>query len=299
MAIPNSLSHLDDSALERDRSGRAVVAAAIGLGVLSLLWGSWGTFGFILALIVLAFMSTLFLANVKAHQGAVYQNRFTGKLLVYGPGLHFKFPWEFRDKAFNLTDVSSEFKAIPIPTVTDEVTVDVSWQWRPSLPNLATFRMMEELVQKGGFFEPVQRFLATAFSAMAPEEVLAKRTVLNDLIMLAVAGNVDAAAQMIKDQGLKPSLLDDLKSVRTTAGNLPESYGIQVTQVNITSINFSEAVMKARAAVAAQLPLLEVAYMLAGGKDSYDRLPPDAKERLREETRVMGDRASERTYRFR
>lgn len=286
---------------KRNTGSRAMLGISVVLIVagLSFSLGSlFGTVGIILSIaltgVLVAAIVPYFTVYVPYTWGLVTENSFSGEPVVYGAGWHWSYPWEqaTEDSNISLEERTSIHEGLSIASKTDEMKVKVSFQWRPNLAHLATFRRMDESTVNQGIFEPLERFISTLFAVMNAEEVRKNQSILSNLAYKAFK-NASVESEVARDNPLHDTLLQELAQFRARAKDLEASFGIYVVQVNISDVDFSEDVKKARAAKAEHVPLMELYHQLAGGKERYESLPFELQSKLREEARVLSGNATE------
>jgi regulator of protease activity HflC (stomatin/prohibitin superfamily) len=274
------------------------VVVSVGLG--------FGPIGVIVSLSVAGLLVAAVIpwvtVQVPYTWGLVAENSFTGNPVVYGSGWHFRYPWETitEESNIDLRERTRIFEGLTIASKSDELKVKISFQWKPDLMNLATFRRMDDSTIESGFFEPIERFVSSSFAGMTADEARESQSVLSRLILAAFRGNVDEAIGNIPStHDRREELEREEKLFAGEVGGLEEGFGIKVVQVNVSDVDFSEEVRKARAAVAEHKSLERVCHQIAGSKEAFEALSPQAKADIRAEARVITGNATERQLNLR
>lgn len=298
-----------DKNVERNRSLRTLlgitILGAIVFVVVSVGLG-FGPIGVIVSLSVAGLLVAAVIpwvtVQVPYTWGLVAENSITGNPVVYGSGWHFRYPWEMitEESNIDLRERTRIYEDLTIATETDELKVKISFQWRPDLMNLATFRRMDDSTVESGFFEPIERFVSSRFAEMNANEARQSQSILSRLLLAAFQGTADEAIRDIPDNhSQKEKLEREEKLFEREVGALEDGFGIHVVQVNVSDIDFSDEVKQARAAVAEHKSLEEVYHQIAGGKDAFEALSAEARADIRAEARVITGNATERQLNLR
>lgn len=300
-----------DKVVKRNRALRNLVGVviisieaglflAVGLFLASLLGWPFGGLAIAASLYLggrtVALTVPYITAIVKYPWGLVTQDMITGNPVVYGAGLHFKLPWETVEEKSNISleDRTTIEQNLTIATKSDELKVKISFQWRADLKNLATFFRLEDST-KAALFEPIERFVSTSFADMTAEEARQSQSILSRLLLAAFKGTVEEAISKIPPNHDKWDVF--VKEERLFAEdvqNYEKQYGIHVVQVNVSDVDFSDEVKKARAGLAEHRSIEELYYSIAGGKDAYSALSLNERAKIRAEARVITGNATEK-----
>ena len=79
-------------------------------------------------------------------QGVVTTNLLTGKLVIYGSGLHPRFPWEslHREDHISLRDMTVTIPPASMDSADAEMEVTIQYRFKPELKRLDTFKNNQE-----------------------------------------------------------------------------------------------------------------------------------------------------------
>jgi len=302
---------LDSIVEQRDRTSRAFLGVLTIVSVVlgSFLLGSiFGLIGMILSITLAGILVAAVIPWISVYVpytwGLVAENSFSGEPVVYGSGWHWSFPWEQVTEESNISLEERTYirEDLTMATTSDEMKVKISFQWRPNLKNLATFRRMDDSTVEKGFFEPLERFVSTLFSMMTADQARKNQSVMTGLAFKAFKNKDDkeALAEIAEDNPLRDVLMEELKQFRKHVENLEDNFGIRVVQVNISDVDFSDEVKKARAALAEHNPMMKLYYELAGGTEElYNALSAKEKADVRAEARVISGNATEKQLNIR
>jgi regulator of protease activity HflC (stomatin/prohibitin superfamily) len=293
-----------DRNVPRNRAPRFILGVSIlaSIVVIVVLVGlSFGPVGGILSLTVAGLLVAAVIpwvtVQVPYTWGLVAENSFTGDPVVYGSGWHFRYPWEIitEESNIDLRERTRVYEGLTIATTSDELKVKISFQWRPDLMNLATFRRMDDSTVESGFFEPIERFVSSRFAEMNADEARKSQSILSRLLLAAFKGRVDEAIDDIPDDHPhKDAFEREERLFARDVRGLEEGFGIHVVQVNVSDIDFSDEVKKARAALAEHKPLEKLYHQIAGSKEAFEALSPEARAKIRAEARVISGNATEK-----
>jgi regulator of protease activity HflC (stomatin/prohibitin superfamily) len=294
-----------DNDIERNRTLRASLGVSIlgvtsgGIILIGMMWGLITTFLSIgVVLFVVALLLPWVTVQVPYTWGLVAENSFTGNPVVYGAGWHFRYPWEAVSEESNidLKERTRTLENLTIATTTDELVVKISLQWRPELTELATFRRMDDTTVEDGFFEPTQRFVSTLFARMKAEDARTNQSVISRLLFHAFkrADEREQLSEIEEGNNHREMFMEQVKLFQRGVQDLEGSFGIHVVQVNISDVDFSDEVKKARAALAEHSPLEKLYNEVAGGEGAYTALSSKEKAKIRAEARVISGNATEK-----
>lgn len=298
---------LTDSVVERNRLGRAIVGISVSSAIIVLLVWVGSVFGLFGALVgfavagqILAIVAPKYLIVYNNYTWAlVADNPFTGKPVVYGPGLHWAYPWE--KVAIQRNDnVSLEVRThtrddLTIDSREGTLKVKASVQWRPDLSNLHIFVLLDEDTVNEGIFDPLERFISTVIGQMGVQEAREHQSDISRLAYLAFKGENRAFEEIDEKDPFKQTLQNQLSKFLKTVRNYEKRFGFELLQANIFDIDYPEEIRKARGAEAEQTSILRIAQAQAGvNEDEWGRLPEEVRQRYLSNARVISDNADER-----
>ncbi len=207
-----------------------ILVAIIAIMVASTLFGKYGlTIGLALGILNFGLSVKYFLISVPEVTGLLTINLFGGKLFPYGPGLHFKYPWEIvkEKNYFSLEAVTVKREEFATFVSRDGVPLLVDWtfQYRPDEEKLDTFIGFNRGEIEKGFADLLSGNIS---AAIAEQDAIPAR----------------ANIQVIRDELQKP--FEDTAAVGSPGIKLEEKYGVQVVNTAIADIAFTEDFQKAR-----------------------------------------------------
>ncbi len=207
-----------------------ILAAIIAILVASALLGKYGfAVGIALGIFSFGLTAKYFLISVPEVTGLLTINLFGGNLSPYGPGLHFRYPWEIvkEKNYFSLEAVTVKREELATFVSQDGVPLLVDWtfQYRPDEIKLDTFIKFNRGEIEKGFADILSGNIS---AAIAKKDAIEAR----------------ADIQTIRDE------LQNQFEVGATVGSpglkLEEKYGVQVVNTAIADIAFTEEFQKAR-----------------------------------------------------
>jgi hypothetical protein len=236
-------------------------------------------------LYVMGRMLKSFMVSVPEVTGLITVNLFTGKLVTYGTGLHFRLPWEqVKDGNFiNLRTTKTDEKQETFPTQ-DGPEIHTKWslQYRSSVEGLPAYIAVNEETINQGLNEVASSFLAREIKTMKSEEI---------------RDDKDATKVTLEEKLLNH--FREKATVRTEDGeNVPleDFYGIHILLVTLADMDFDAAYQLARSTDQVIDKFKEAAAKLKGGdgsitdKDALDSVLMVAgkgvKKEVRQETHV-------------
>lgn len=238
--------------------------------------------------------------------------------VVYGPGWHFRYPWEEITERDNISleERTVVKKDLTIAAKDDQLKVKISFQWRPDIRILVNFRNLAESTIQEGIFEATERLISSIFALLTADEARVNQSSISQIALIGfkrphsekegkeIVSLAEKAISSLRGQSkertieMQDQIRDILTPFRELSHDLEGSYGIVVTQVNVSDVDFSESVQKARATRAEHEELLSLYYEIAGGKEAYHRLPEEDKRKVRAEARAIAGKAKENQFNF-
>lgn len=315
-----------DNVVDRQRAGRVlfgmIVLGTIIIGIPFLflsVWFAWISFA--VSMVVVALLVPLVLPHIATYViytwGLVAEDPLSGNPVVYGSGWHFSYPWEQVSEQSNISleERTKVKEGLTIASLDDEVKVKISFQWRPNLTLLAVFRRMDDSTIEKGFFEPIERFVSTLIGKMEASEARNSQSIISHLAYQAFKDADDGEAKSIisrfgpsmtenieaskeEQEKVKRDMLEELRLFRENVKDLEKSFGIFVIQVNVSDVDFSDDVKKARGAMAEQAALQKVYYAIAGDEAAYKAMSAKEQADIRAEARTIAKNAEERIIRI-
>lgn len=251
----------------------------------------------------------LLVAQVSQAQALTTLNSITGETVVYGPGWHFRFPWETITAGDNISlEERTEIRdKLTIATKNDELKAKLSFQWRPEIEKLMIFRRLDDSTVNKGLFEAAERLTSSIFALLTAEQARANQSAISAIILRGFKKYEDGekakeAVKALKYEGVTEDVREHIEQMllafRQESEGLEESYGITVTQVNLSDVDFSEQVQKARSARSEHDSLLALYYEIAGDKEEYDKMSQEDKRKVRAEARAIMGKAREQQINF-
>jgi hypothetical protein len=198
--------------------------------------------------------------------GYVTQNALSGKMVIYGPGLHPSHWWEVRNKEGNwsLQVITRSFET-SIATKTSSVTVSGKYEYAMNLPQLDRAIGIDESTIDEGI---------TAFIKSSLTEVCAEKNAED------VTGMIGELNQTLAEEFMKAEK-DDVETPEDErlAERLGDKYGFVTVSIVIDNIKLPAAVQKTRDAKDEAAQLFEVVAKMYGYEDE------DSKNQLRADVR--------------
>jgi hypothetical protein len=197
-------------------------------------------------------------------QAIVAQNTLTGAYMAYGSASHWKYPLEqiMATSHYFLQDMTDEVDVV-VPTKGSKVKLKVAFRWQPWLEKLVGFANRGETTIKEEFEDRIREFLSEAVSVLADDQVQIALEFINYRatnlfsrprvpipfrpfdtdpkapIRRAMKKIIDAIGAEKPSGGLEGNLKTFLQS-------LEQRLGIQMLEVFVYEVNFSNAVQAAR-----------------------------------------------------
>lgn len=211
---------LVDSDVARDRTTRALfaISVAVIVPILAAVFGSFflttlidfpsvGGLGFILGLgaggIFVAAISRYFIVQNPPEGAFITQNPFSyadGGYVLYGPGWHFAFPWEQRQKKGNFfLGLSTEQITESVPALDGEVIANISVQVLVRDP----IALYKSTVESGvaGLRDAAREWLSTRLAAVTVDDAVLRVNQLST--ELDVYLRQQSKAQLVSTFGLE------------------------------------------------------------------------------------------------
>jgi hypothetical protein len=220
---------------------------------------------------------------VPEQQGLVALETISGKLVVYGPGFH---PRLFTESIHRQNHVSLETVTVTVPKHTvpstgAEVIVEFRYRYRPRLWQLATFFTQGETTVSEAFTGFFMGFFSSQIGFL-PSEV-ARQGMVRLSEMAKAAFNISSPARRV------PAAVPQQEAFRQIDATLPspddlkagysphlrskeDQFGIELLDVDLTDVDFTEDYQKARNATDQQNQFVKGAMLQAG----IDPTKPDA-----------------------
>lgn len=228
-----------------------------------------------------------FMVSVPEVTGLVTVDLITGGMHTYGPGLHFRQPWEqVKDGNYiNLRTMKTDDKQETFPCKDGPVVI-VKWslQYRSSVEQLREYIAVDEETINKGLNEVASSFLALKIRNMGAEEIRKNenKKVLEENLL----------------SHFQTSATVPVKRTDGTDTPLEKFYGISILLVTIADVDFEASYQEARSTDQIMKALKKTAkHLVTGGdgsitnKDALDSVLMVAgkgvKKEVRQETKVL------------
>lgn len=264
----------EDSVVPRNRFWRAIVcylcSITVVLGPSTILFFLTGMFhptefwllteiqiGLPTGIICLGYVLRYITISVPEQQGMTPLNPLRGKLVVYGPGWHPRFPWESVHRAdhISLDEVTERVPGNTIPSEDSEMTLTFMFRYRPRLAKLEVFRAKGESTVTNGFKGFFQGFFSSYLSKLPGEKARDGMAEINArakaAFNLPIPKQEEAktpkqkdAAEVIDER--LPSVQKVKEKHDKSSRTQQDNYGVQMMNVELTDMDFSKRVQEAR-----------------------------------------------------
>lgn len=194
----------------------SLTASVIFLG-----FGPGILFGIGLFLVAISLCVRCFLVSVPEVTGLVTINVFTGDLYSYGPGLHFRYPWEQvkEDNYINIRVVKPPQKEDSYPSK-DGPAIPVKWefQYRPIARHLDRYIAVGQSTITEGLVDIGSSFLSKEIA------------------------KIEALKAKSKQENLERKLQEAFKNDKTIL-----DYGIEIVKLALIDVDYEQRFQQARA----------------------------------------------------
>jgi hypothetical protein len=205
------------------------------------------------------------LVIVPKWQGLTTQNIFGGEIIVYGPGLHPRFPWEqIEDIDHHSLRLTTSGRDETYPTIDGEMKTNYSFQWAPRLRSLHIFRGVDEATVNRGFGDVLSEFLSQRFGGETGESVKKNQQKIA----------MDLKHSFMGREGQEPTAEEAMYLEQRRL--MEDRYGIDIAVVSLGDVDFSEDVQKARQTKAV-IDNLSAGVADALGRKSYEEVEAELK----------------------
>ncbi|MEK7568321.1 MAG: hypothetical protein AAB498_01680 [Patescibacteria group bacterium] len=241
------------------------VALIFFLSAGSMIFDDYGVIiGFMVWALLAAYTARFFMVSVPEVTGLATINLFNGGLRPYGPGLHFKYPWEQAKDGNYITfrlvkkELSETYPAKDGP----ELQVKWFFQYRPKLGLLGRYIAVSEEVIDSGLTDVGSSFLS--------QEIGAKRESAEDC--KKEQDNIEKSLRRYFEEKSVLKIVQEGVSLgipfEPSEGEEPTLewlYGIDLIRVGIHDMDYEEKYQRARSSKAVSKKLNEIADGLKRG----------------------------------
>lgn len=189
-----------------------------------------------------------------------------GALRPYGPGIHFKYPWEqVKDGNYINFRIVKVMRTETYPAQ-DGPALDVKWffQYRPRLELLGRYIAVSQDVIDTGLTDVGSSFLSAAIARLPAEFCKTKQALLEKALKEAF----DKRPVDLEKDGAELGLPAPSEDADQTLEYL---YGIHLVEVGLNDVDYEERYQKARATKAISKTLRETAEDIKRDKDIPDK----------------------------
>lgn len=238
----------EDRVIDRDRSGRrafffttVILILLLSLLVFIFFVPPFWPFGIVvgLALDVALLGKTIFV--VPQLQALTSLNGWTGEMVAYGPGWHFRYPWEkaHMEDNISLKEITETFSE-SFPTQDARIDGEFSFGYRPRLDKILLFQAVGPSTVREGFQAFIKSQMATHAGTRGKSDIIGREQEINNL-------------------------LQDIFEIPTKSGKtLEEEYGIDAKFVKVNRFQLSPEVQKALDAKAEQAAMADAVAAMFG-----------------------------------
>jgi hypothetical protein len=223
-----------------------------------------------------------FYITVPVYQGAVTDNVFKRgpkKATIYGPGVHWKYPWErmHGDRHISLQDRTHEFKQ-DIPAKGALIAYKGNFQWKPQLARLDVFYGRGESTINLALTGKVEAFISSLVSQLTVIEAPKAMRVLSFITRktfevgseknrnpnLLSESERELYERLMEKASTDPNILKRAAQVNKELHSLENDYGITVLDITIYDIILPKAVQRTLNAVREMADLVRIAMIRRG-----------------------------------
>ncbi|MEI7720014.1 MAG: hypothetical protein WCI89_02295 [bacterium] len=238
----------DSDIIDRDRAlrwlvfGTTMILAFLTPPLLLYYWFShigpsvawFGAFvGIVVGATVSVFTSWRLVVSNEEWMAYATLNPFTGKRVLYGPGMHISLPWEERNASgeISLKAISVPF-TVAVPTKTSNIISKGLLDYQVDLGNLGSYIGVDESTIQRGFLAYVSSFLTSQISNGTMEEARGRVDEIND----ALADEFMGVAIPATSVGASSSSVTEFE----------RKFGIRVVSIFISQMELPPEVQRAR-----------------------------------------------------
>jgi regulator of protease activity HflC (stomatin/prohibitin superfamily) len=223
--------------------------------------------GFAIWIVLVTGTLRFFMVSVPEVAGLVTINLLSGRLYPYGPGLHFRYPWEQIKEGnyINFRLVKKEIDETYPAKDGPELKVKWFFQYRPQLNLLGRYIAVSEEVIDSGLTDVGSSFLSQEIGARRTSAESCKRD-QNEIEQALRRYFEEESIIELFQEGVNLGI--PCEPPEGEAPTLEWLYGINLVRVGIHDMDYEEKYQKARSSKAISKKLTEIANKLKRGNIS-------------------------------